>query len=122
MNDTQLLRCLPEPAVDSETDDETGQIILIKPRYGQGWIGRLLTRRLAKPWVRVHLDDLGTWIWQRLDGERTLAELCEELRAEFPDQDKSEQRLLMFVRQLVGTGLMRLRLPAEAIGESASKK
>jgi hypothetical protein len=114
MDDTQLLRCLPEPAVKSETDDETGQTILLKPRYGQGWLGRLLTRRLAKPWVRVHLDDLGTWVWQRLDGERTLADLSEELRADFPDQDKPERRLLMFVRQLVGTGLMQVRLPAEA--------
>jgi len=113
MDDTQLLRCLPEPAVDSETDDETGQTILLKPRYGQGWLGRLLTRRLAKPWVRVHLDDLGTWVWQRLDGERSLAALAIEMRADFPGEAKPEQRLLIFVRQLVGTGLMRVRLPAD---------
>ncbi len=121
MDDTQLLRCLPEPAVKSETDDETGQTILLKPRYGQGWLGRLLTRRLAKPWVRVHLDDLGTWVWQRLDGERTIADLSEELRVDFPDQDKPERRLLMFVRQLVGTGLMQVRLPAEATQESTDQ-
>lgn len=113
MDDTQLLRCLPEPAVDSETDDETGQTILLKPRYGQGRLGRLLTRRLAKPWVRIHLDELGTWVWQRLDGERSLAMLAVEMRTAFPDETKPERRLLMFVRQLVGTGLMRVRMPAD---------
>ncbi len=113
MNDTELLRCLPEPAVGSEIDDETGQVILLKPRYGQGWLGRLLTRRLAKPWVRVHLDELGTWVWKRLDGERTLADLAHEMRTAFPEETKPEQRILMFVRQLVGTGLMNVRRPVE---------
>ncbi len=113
MNDAQLMFCLPEPAVDSDTDDETGQTILLKPRYGQSWFGRLLTRRLAKPWVHIHLDDLGTWIWNRLDGEHTLADLALEMREAFPDEAKPDQRLIMFVRQLVGTGLMRIRLPAD---------
>jgi hypothetical protein len=113
MDDAQLLRCHPEPAVASETDDETGRIILLKPRYGQTWLGRLLTRRLAKPWVRIHLDALGTWVWSRCDGERTLADLVEGLRDAFPDEPKPDQRLLVFVRQLVGTGLLRLRRPAD---------
>jgi Coenzyme PQQ synthesis protein D (PqqD) len=113
MNDAQLMTCLPEAAVDSETDEETGHTILRKPRYGQTWLGRLLTRRLAKPWVHIHLDDLGTWIWQRLDGEHSLADLAVEMRQAFPDEKKPDQRLIMFVRQLVGTGLMRIRLPAD---------
>jgi hypothetical protein len=117
MDDAQLMRCLPEAAVGSETDDETGQTILLKPRYGQTWLGRLLTRRLAKPWVRIHLDDLGTWVWQRLDGERSLADLAVEMRAAFPDETKPERRLLMFVRQLVGTGLMRLRRPSDQVSQ-----
>ncbi len=113
MNDAELMRCLPEPAVSSDTDDETGRTILLKPRYGQSWLGRLLTRRLAKPFVRIHLDELGTWIWQRLDGQRTLDDLAVEMRLAFPKEQKPEQRLIMFVRQLVGTGLMHLRLPAD---------
>jgi len=113
MNDAELMHCLPEPAVESDTDDETGRTILLKPRYGQSWMGRLLTRRLAKPWVRIHLDELGTWIWERTDGQRTLADLAVEMRLAFPNENKPEQRLIMFVRQLVGTGLMRIRLPAD---------
>lgn len=111
MNDAELMRCVPEPAVSSETDDETGRTVLLKPRYGDSWLGRLLTRRLAKPWVRIHLDDLGTWVWRRLDGEHCLADLVEDLRQAFPEEDKPEQRLILYVRQLVGTGLMRLRRP-----------
>ncbi len=112
MNDSDLLRCIPLPAVDCEKDSETGKAILLKPRYGRTWLGRLLTRRLADPWVKVHLDELGTWLWELMDGERTLAELATLLEEEHPDEEGARQRLLLFVRQLVGTGLMVLRPPA----------
>ena len=58
MNDAELLTCLAERAVSHETDPETERTILLRPRYGSGWLGRLLTRRLADPYVRVHLDEL----------------------------------------------------------------
>ena len=111
MNDAQLLSCIPERAVGHETDSETDQIIVLKPRFGNGLIGRFLSWRSARTHVKIHLDPMGTWVWARCDGQASLADLADRMRDAFPEETEPTRRMLVFVRQLAGTGLLRLIKP-----------
>jgi hypothetical protein len=50
---------------------------------------------------RIKLDEVGSYVWLRLDGERTVAELAGELDAEFGEEVRpAEERLGYLVRLL----------------------
>jgi hypothetical protein len=52
------------------------------------------------------LGPVGAFVWSRLDGERTLAELAPEIRDRFDVLDAEvEEDLLRFARELLRSGL-----------------
>jgi len=60
---------------------------------------------------KIRLDDLGSFVWQRLDGGETLAEIAAETIKVFPDRAEGmEQRLALFVTALHHQGLIELRV------------
>ena len=59
-----------------------------------------------KRFVRVHLDELGSFVWLRLDGVMPLGSLAQALGERFPDQPGPQTRLCVFARQLAGTHLV----------------
>jgi hypothetical protein len=47
---------------------------------------------------RLRLDDLGSAVWSRLDGEATVGEVCEAVREEFGERcEPAEERLRTFL-------------------------
>ena len=110
----ELLGSRPERMVEAEPEGE--RFILLRPRFQRGPLGRWLQPLLKRPFFRVHLDEVGSFIWGRCDGETTLAELAEALEAQFGDRvAPATDRLLVFVSELRRGGLIRL-LPASPVG------
>ena len=65
---------------------------------------RFLHRMSAK---RIRLDDVGSFSWIHLDGERTVAEVADLLRMEFGDRvDPVEERLGHLVRLMRQEGFL----------------
>lgn len=106
MTDPELLDRAPRRAVDHETDEELDRVILLQPRFRWRWVQRLFAPNPAQRYVKIHLDDLGTWVWRRLDGETPLQALVADLERDFPDEPDAPRRLLFFVRQLAGNRLI----------------
>ena len=60
---------------------------------------------------KIRFDDLGSFVWLRLDGGETLAEIAAETIEVFPDRAEGmEQRLALFVTALHHQGLIELRV------------
>lgn len=58
---------------------------------------------------RIRLDGIGSTAWRRMDGRTTLGGIVDALAAEMPDdREHLVTRLDLFVRTLVGQGLLRL--------------
>ena len=90
-----------------ELDDGTIDVIL--PRYGDTRIGRLLKRVLSNRPVRIHLDDIGTSVWQMCDGRRTVDEIGRSLHDRFGDRiEPVYDRLEEFLMQMKRAGLIDL--------------
>ena len=90
-----------------ELDDGTIDVII--PRYGDNAIGRLLKKVLSNRPLRIHLDDIGTSVWQMCDGRRTVHEIGRSLHDRFGDRiEPVYDRLEEFLKQIKRAGIIDL--------------
>jgi len=83
-------------------EENEGQITLLVPSYGRNSFSRWFERRMRTKPFKVHLDDVGTFVWQRCDGETQVAEIANGLREEFGERiEPAEDRLVEFLTHLV---------------------
>ena len=67
------------------TTDEAGMVTL--EIDNTGFMNRMAQRLFHKPPVSyVHLDKTGSFVWPRVDGQRTIEELGELVEAEFGEK------------------------------------
>ena len=76
-------------------EEVDGRVVVIRPEPlnggVRGWMERFLHRMSAQ---RIRLDEVGSFAWVHLDGERTVAAVGEEMKAEFGDRvSPVEERL-----------------------------
>ena len=96
----ELLGRVPVQAVPFEVLED-GRVVLLRPKFvdkRMAWLQRLLPR----PEFRVRLDATGSFIWESLDGQRTVADVCARVRERFgPEAEPVEERTVAFLHQLV---------------------
>jgi hypothetical protein len=106
-----LLASRPEPAVAAERDGE--RVVLLRPRFLRGPLAWWLQPVLPHPYFKVHLDEVGSFIWERCDGRTTVAEILAAMEAHFGERvSPALDRLALFLRQLEQGRLLRLHAPA----------
>ena len=95
-----LLAMVPVRAVPFETGED-GRVTLLRPKFVSPWLA-WLQPLLARPVFRVRLDEVGSFLWLQVDGERTVAVLCDQLGAAFGERaEPVQERGLSFVYQLL---------------------
>lgn len=83
-----------------ELDD--GRCVVLRPRLGEGRIGRWLASKVGDPCYRIRLDDVGSFIWKTCDGETPLTRVAGRLRDEFGARvEPAEERLARFVQSML---------------------
>jgi hypothetical protein len=110
-NPINLLECRPERAVAFE--GETERIVLLRPRFLRGPLAWWLQPLLRRPFFRVHLDDVGSFVWSRCDGRANVAEIADAMEVRFGERvAPAIDRLQIFLRQLEAGHLIRMHLPS----------
>jgi len=107
-----LLDAVATPLVPHE-DDETGQVVLLIPRFGNPWIRALFGWMRPAP-VRLRLAGLGSATWRAMDGKRTVAEIADAVRVLEGEHEKLSERVAIFLRELSGQRLVKLSAPLSA--------
>lgn len=100
----------PERAKElSWSIDEEGKVTLEKEN--KGFFNRLCQKLFNKPKVSfIHLDETGSFLWPRIDGEKDLLELGRELSEEFGDKaEPLYERLADYFRILESYGFIRFK-------------
>lgn len=98
--DIQWSTVIAERAIGWEDSPEDKAVLLV-PRFRKGPLAKWLQPRLKKPHMRVKLDDVGSFIWKRLDGSKAFAEILSEMKIEFGERiEPAEDRLTQFFRVL----------------------
>jgi hypothetical protein len=78
--------------------EEAGRVVIERPKPS-GSLGTRLRYWLAVR--RIRLDERGSFAWRLMDGEKTVAEMAEDLRQEYGEQvEPAEERAGQLVRML----------------------
>jgi len=81
-----------------------GHVVVLVPKFGGRILGRFLQPRLREPYMKVHLDALGSAVWEACDGTRTGAEIAARLAEGFPGTAQVEERVRRFLLLLRSQG------------------
>ncbi len=64
-------------------------------------IGKKFCKVLRRPITfQADMDAIGSFIWQRCDGKRSVAKILNELKEKFSDEKNIDQRLFNFLLQM----------------------
>ncbi len=88
--------------------NENNNLILIIKR--NKWIDKIFQKIFNTPkQTTLELDNLGSFFWKQCDGEKTIGDIAEKMRNEFPEEASPvEKRLITFIRLLKNNGLIKI--------------
>ncbi len=101
MNAVEFWNALPSRRFDWSQDAD-GRCVVLRPKLGEGRVGRWFAARLGDPCYRIRLDEFGTFVWKACDGQTPLTVIAERLRDEFGDRvEPTQERLGRFVQKML---------------------
>ncbi|MBN1541264.1 PqqD family protein [candidate division KSB1 bacterium] len=82
-----------------KTNDD--RIALVTPRVQNPVLRKLFKPLLKNPDFRIFLDEYGSWIWQHIDGDKTVSQLGELMEQQFGEAIQPVyDRLGLYINQL----------------------
>ena len=79
-----LLDLTPEKLVDSEKRTD-GLIDLVVPKFKNRLARRIFEKRMKKPTWKVELDNIGSFVWEQIDGNRNVMDIGARMKNKFGD-------------------------------------
>lgn len=80
-----LLELIPERLVECNKTAE-GLTYLVIPKFRGKRFGAFLTNRLRHPTWKIDLDEIGTFVWDQIDGKKTVDKISEKMKSRFGDK------------------------------------
>ena len=86
-----------ERKIEWEDGPKDGAVLLI-PRFRKGPLAKWLQPRLKKPYIRVKLDHMGSFVWKCCDSKSTFLSIVTAMREKFGNSiEPAEDRLKKFL-------------------------
>jgi hypothetical protein len=80
--------------------NEEGLVQIIIPKF-TGSLGKSFCKIIKKgDTFTANMDKIGTVVWTNCDGKKSVQDILEELKKEFPEEDEIDQRLFLFLQQM----------------------
>lgn len=97
-----------------EAEQADGLVRLAYPLAVKPWFGRLADRVGlwdGKPMIkRVDLDEMGTFVWRRIDGERSVGDIAREFTEAYQVQlREAELAVTAFIKTIGQRGVIGLK-------------
>lgn len=94
-----LLALRPRRNLEWETQQDD-KVVLLIPKFTNRFLVRWFVPLLAKPRIRLKLDERGSYVWVRCDGKMTIAEIGEQMSAKFNEPvETTYDRIGKFIQQ-----------------------
>lgn len=93
----------------AEWEEVEGRVIVLRPESVVGGVRGILDRFLHRMSAqRIRLDEVGSFAWLHLNGDRTVSEVGELMRSEFGDRvEPVENRLGHLVQVMRNEGFIK---------------
>ena len=80
--------------------NEKDKVILKVPKFKSNF-GKSFCKIIRKDDVFVaNMDKLGSLVWKNCDGKKTVKQILEIIKKEFPKEENIDQRLFLFLQQM----------------------
>lgn len=84
--------------------NEEGLVNLKVPKFKSNF-GKSFLKIIRKDNIfSANLDKIGTVVWKNCDGKKTVKQILEILKKEFPKEENINQRLYLFLNQMKSLG------------------
>ncbi len=95
-----LLDLIPVKKIEWKEREE-GLVELLKPKFKRPFLKKYLLPYVKRPYYRIKLDAVGSFIWGLCNGKLSVKEIAKSLKAEFGDKvEPLYDRLALFLQSL----------------------
>ena len=95
-----LLDCVPTRMLQWE-NDEDGTVIIKEPKFKSVPLQSLARRLGRSPYYKIHLDEFGSFVWEKCDGNSRVEQIGMGLKQKFGNKvEPVYERLAAFMRLL----------------------
>lgn len=102
---------IPKKSIGWEDGSDGGAVLLV-PRFRKGPLARWLQPRLKRPYIRVRLDEFGSFVWRLIDGKNSFNQISKSMSGEFGDKiAPADERLQKFLTLLQRNNFAELFMP-----------
>lgn len=110
--ETEILSCVPHRLGLWQADGDA-RVVVERPKpQTRGLRGAFDHLRWLMSHPKIRLDDLGSFVWKRMEGGESLTAIAKATSEAFPGRAEGmEQRLALFATALHHQGLIELRVP-----------
>ncbi len=82
-------------------EEDSGAITIFKPKFKNSFFVKYILPNMKHPHYFIHLDELGTVVWNNIDGKRNAFEIGEIVEKELGEKTKPiYERLGLFLATL----------------------
>lgn len=100
LQEINLLDLIPVQNIQSNQKEEEF-CVLLKPKFTHPLLVKHLLPRLKKPYFKIKLDEIGSFIWNLCDGKNTVKEIGNLLRERFGERvEPLYERIGLFFQNL----------------------
>jgi len=83
---------------------ENGKIDILLPRFNNNFWNQVYKNSKKGEYIYIHLDEIGSAIWNSIDGNRNVQAICHEMQDKHPDDlhpaEETEKRVTDFLSLL----------------------
>ena len=103
------LECTPVRNYEHQVKED-GLIDVLVPRFKSDWLSKFLMPKKRSIFIRANLDELGTAVWQLIDGNNKVDFISEKLSEKFGENIQPvNDRLILFLTQLYRNGFIKFK-------------
>ena len=97
--DDNLLDYIPEKNDELRWEEDEGVVLFVENR---GWANFIAQKFFHRPrFSQIHLDEMGSFIWRIIDGNRSIYDISILVKEEFGDNaEPLYNRLVQYMRTL----------------------
>jgi len=106
MTDEKYLKLIPERICEDELNDKFVTVLYFKK---PSFIERIFFRNTINKPYKIDLDEIGSFIWSKINTVRSIEEIVKLAREHFGDKvEPAENRVIQFMKQMHQTKLIML--------------
>ena len=95
-----LLDLVPVKNIQWEKTED-GLVVLLKPKFQHPFFKKHVLPRLKRPYFKVKLDAVGSFVWEQCDGKQTVQEVAQNLKEKFGEEvEPLYDRIALFLQNL----------------------